>query len=203
MLDYSIFYNKKMFEDVLMIVFNNSAVPSRKEKMNDNIWFIYCGNELVGINIFNISNYIKIHANGLIPLPNKKFIDVLNSILKQVNFEALPYKENSGFIVGKIISCVEHEESNHLHILKVDIGSKVLDIVCGATNVKQDEIVVVATINTTMFDGSKIVKGNLLGVDSYGMCCSERELHLTSDQGKHELLLLDDTYKIGSDFFSY
>ena len=199
-MNYSLFYNKEMFGDVLMIVFDNETIPTSKI-INDDLVKIYNGNNLIGINIFNFSKYAKIKAEGLIPLPFEKLVDVINVILKENELEPLPYKEKSGFAVGKIISCEEHEESSHLHILKVDIGTEVLDIVCGANNVKEGIYVVVATVGTTMFDGTRIKKGNLLGVDSYGMCCSERELNLTKDQTKRGLLILDETYKIGEDFF--
>ena len=200
-MEYSLFYNKEKIGDVLMIVFNEEAIPTKIVK-EDNLVKIYKMNDLIGINIFNILDSIKIHANGLIPLPVNQLIDVINEMLVKHNLEPLPYKRSSGFVIGKIISCMPHEESEHLHILKVNVGDEVLDIVCGASNVENGEIVVVAKIGTTMFDGSKIKKGNLLGVDSYGMCCSERELNLTNDQNKHGLLLLDDSFKPGEDFFS-
>ncbi|MEG1222633.1 MAG: DUF4479 domain-containing protein, partial [Bacilli bacterium] len=89
----------------------------------------------------------------------------------------------------------------HLHVLKVDVGNEVLDIVCGASNVSNGAVVVVATSGTVMFDGTEIKPGKLLGITSNGMCCSERELNLTKEQDKRGLLLLDDTYQIGADFF--
>lgn len=199
-MNYALFYNKQKFGDLLMIVFDQKSIPTSTVKEGDLIK-IYNGDELIGINIFGISKIIKIKANGLIPFPNKIFIDVLNTILTQHSLPTLESKKNSGFIIGRIVSCIEHEESSHLHILKVDIGEQVLDIVCGAANVAVGEIVVVATIGTYMFDGTMIEKGNLLGVDSYGMCCSERELNLTDDKERRGLLLLDESYKIGSDFF--
>lgn len=198
---YSLFYNYKLLGDILFIIFDNEKIPNNVVK-EDNVTKIYYQDNLIGVNIFNFSKIIKIKANGLIPLPNKELINVINSILSQHNIDNLPYKEESGFKIGKILSVEEHPESDHLHILKVDIGSEILDIVCGAYNVKVDAIVVVATLGTTMFDGSVIKKGKLLGVESNGMCCSEKELNLTDDQTKRGLLILDDTYKIGSDFFA-
>ena len=53
-----------------------------------------------------------------------------------------------------------------------------------------------------MFDGTVIKSGKLLGETSNGMCCSERELNLTDDQTKRGLLLLDESYQIGADFFN-
>lgn len=199
-MNYSLFYNLKLIGDILLIILDEEIIPNRKEKMDEDVVFIYHDDNLVGINIFNFSKLIKIKSTGLIPLPNDQFIDVINSRLKKFNF-ILPYKKESGFKIGKIIELEEHPESSHLHLLKVDIGSEVLDIVCGASNVSIGVVVVVATIGTTMFDGSLIKKGKLLGYESYGMCCSERELNLTNDQNKRGLLILDDTYKLGEDFF--
>lgn len=198
---YSLFYNYKLLGDILFIIYDNELIPTSKEVDYD-VTKIYYQEKLIGINIFNFSKIIKIKANGLIPLPNNELIDVINSVLKNHNLESLPYKNESGFKIGKIISLEEHPESDHLHILKVDIGSEILDIVCGASNVSLNAIVVVATLGTTMFDGSVIKKGKLLGIESNGMCCSERELNLTTDQIKRGLLLLDDSYKLGSDFFA-
>lgn len=199
-MNYSLFYNLKLIGDILLIILDEEIIPNRKEKMDEDVVFIYHDDNLVGINIFNFSKLIKIKSTGLISLPNDQFIDVINSRLKKFNF-ILPYKKESGFKIGKIIELEEHPESSHLHLLKVDIGSEVLDIVCGASNVSIGTVVVVATIGTTMFDGSLIKKGKLLGYESYGMCCSERELNLTNDQNKRGLLILDDTYKLGEDFF--
>lgn len=199
-MNYSLFYNLKLIGDILLIILDEEIIPNRKEKMDEDVVFIYHDDNLVGINIFNFSKLIKIKSTGLIPLPNDQFIDVINSRLKKFNF-ILPYKKESGFKIGKIIELEEHPESSHLHLLKVDIGSEVLDIVCGASNVSIGAVVVVATIGTTMFDGSLIKKGKLLGYESYGMCCSERELNLTNDQNKRGLLILDDRYKLGEDFF--
>lgn len=199
-MNYSLFYNLKLIGDILLIILDEEIIPNRKEKMDEDVVFIYHDDNLVGINIFNFSKLIKIKSTGLIPLPNDQFIDVINSRLKKFNF-ILPYKKESGFKIGKIIELEDHPESSHLHLLKVDIGSEVLDIVCGASNVSIGAVVVAATIGTTMFDGSLIKKGKLLGYESYGMCCSERELNLTNDQNKRGLLILDDTYKLGEDFF--
>lgn len=197
---YSLFYNKDLIGDVLMIVYNQGKIPNKSIK-EENIVKIYSDDELIGINIFNISSIVKIHAKGLIPLPANEFVDVINTLLAQHNLDKLEYKKESGFKIGKVISCDEHPESDHLHILKVDVGNEILDIVCGANNVAVNKIVVVATLGTMMFDGSTIETGKLLGVVSNGMCCSERELNLTKDQTKRGLLLLDEDVKIGSDFF--
>ena len=199
-MEYSLFYNYKLIGDVLMIVYDQEKIPTSKVE-EDNVVKIYYNDTLIGVNIFNFSSIVKVKSKGLIPLPNDALIDVINTILEGHNIEKLPYKKESGFRIGKILSVEEHPESTHLHILKVDVGSEILDIVCGAANVKENAVVVVATIGTTMFDGTVIKPGKLLGEVSNGMCCSERELNLIDDQTKRGLLILDETYTIGADFF--
>lgn len=200
MKDYAIFYNYHTIGDVLLIVSDLETKPNRVVK-NGDVTSLYLDDKLIGINIFNISNVLKIKSNGLIVLPLKEMIDVINNILINANVETLEYKKESGFKVGKVLTCEEHPDSDHMHVLTVDIGSEVLDIVCGAPNVKEDQKVVVATLGTTMFDGKKIVPSSLRGIKSNGMLCSPRELHLEGAPNVRGILVLDDDAIIGEDFF--
>lgn len=200
MKDYAIFYNYHTIGDVLLIISDLETKPNRVVK-NGDVTSLYLDDKLIGINIFNISNVLKIKSNGLIVLPLKEMIDVINNILINANVETLEYKKESGFKVGKVLTCEEHPDSNHMHVLTVDIGSEVLDIVCGAPNVKEGQKVVVATVGTTMFDGKKIVPSSLRGIKSNGMLCSPRELHLEGAPNVRGILVLDDDAIIGEDFF--
>lgn len=200
MKDYAIFYNYHTIGDVLLIISDLETKPNRVIK-NGDVTSLYLDDKLIGINIFNISNVLKIKSNGLIVLPLKKMIDVINNILINANVETLEYKKESGFKVGKVLTCEEHPDSDHMHVLTVDIGSEVLDIVCGAPNVKEGQKVVVATLGTTMFDGKKIVPSSLRGIKSNGMLCSPRELHLEGAPNVRGILVLDDDAIIDEDFF--
>lgn len=200
MKDYAIFYNYHTIGDVLLIISDLETKPNRVVK-NGDVTSLYLDDKLIGINIFNISNVLKIKSNGLIVLPLKEMIDVINNILINANVETLEYKKESGFKVGKVLTCEEHPDSDHMHVLTVDIGSEVLDIVCGAPNVKEGQKVVVATLGTTMFDGKKIVPSSLRGIKSNGMLCSPRELHLEGAPNVRGILVLDDDTIIGEDFF--
>ena len=200
MKDYAIFYNYHTIGDVLLIISDLETKPNRVIK-NGDVTSLYLDDKLIGINIFNISNVLKIKSNGLIVLPLKEMIDVINNILINANVETLEYKKESGFKVGKVLTCEEHPDSDHMHVLTVDIGSEVLDIVCGAPNVKEGQKVVVATLETTMFDGKKIVPSSLRGIKSNGMLCSPRELHLEGAPNVRGILVLDDDATIGEDFF--
>lgn len=200
MKDFAIFYNYHTIGDVLLIISDLETKPNRVVK-NGDVTSLYLDDKLIGINIFNISNVLKIKSNGLIVLPLKEMIDVINNILINANVETLDYKKESGFKVGKVLTCEEHPDSDHMHVLTVDIGSEVLDIVCGAPNVKEGQKVVVATLGTTMFDGKKIVPSSLRGIKSNGMLCSPRELHLEGAPNVRGILVLDDDAIIGEDFF--
>lgn len=93
-----------------------------------------------------------------------------------------PYDAIASIVVGHVVECVDHPESDHLHICKVDAGQgELLDIVCGAPNVAAGQKVPVALVGTTMPGGLVIKKAKLRGAPSCGMICSERELGLTED----------------------
>lgn len=93
-----------------------------------------------------------------------------------------------GLVVGEVLTCEPHPDSDHLHVTTVDVGGeRPLDIVCGAANVAAGQKVVVATIGTTLYSGEEsftIKKSKLRGVVSEGMICAEDEIGLgTSHDG--------------------
>ncbi len=88
--------------------------------------------------------------------------------------------EISNVVVGKILSIVPHQDSDHLVICQVDIGeSEPIQIVTGASNLTVGDLVPAALNNSTLPGGIKIQKGKLRGVESNGMLCSLGELGLT------------------------
>lgn len=86
----------------------------------------------------------------------------------------------AGIVIGKVLTCCEHPDSDHLHITTVELGEGPVQIVCGAPNVAAGQTVVVATVGTTLYgpDGSsfKIKKSKIRGVESFGMICAEDEI---------------------------
>ena len=100
----------------------------------------------------------------------------------------------SGLVVGDVLTCVEHPDSDHLHITTVDLGDgAATQIVCGAPNVAAGQHVIVATVGTKLYDGDKeftIKKSKIRGVESNGMICAEDEIGVgTSHDGIIELPL--------------
>jgi phenylalanyl-tRNA synthetase beta chain len=99
-----------------------------------------------------------------------------------------------GLVVGKVLTCVPHPDSDHLHFTTVDLGDgNPVTIVCGAPNIAAGQHVIVATVGTTLYDGDKefkIKKSKIRGVESFGMICAEDEIGVgTSHAGTIELPL--------------
>lgn len=85
-----------------------------------------------------------------------------------------------GLVVGHVLSCETHPNSDHMHVCQVDLGTESpQQIVCGAPNVAAGQKVIVATIGTKLYDGDQcftIKKSKLRGVESFGMICAEDEI---------------------------
>ena len=89
-------------------------------------------------------------------------------------------EDTKGVIVAKILNVENHPTSKKLHLLKVDTGSGIVDIVCGAPNVREGMKVALATSGGAVC-GHEIKPATIAGFTSYGMCCSEAELGISDD----------------------
>lgn len=110
-----------------------------------------------------------------------------------------------GIVIGHVLTCVEHPDSDHLHVTTVDLGDgQPTQIVCGAPNVAAGQTVVVATVGTTLYDGDKefkIKKSKIRGVESMGMICAEDEIGVgTSHDG---IIVITDAVKPGTPAAEY
>ncbi len=107
-------------------------------------------------------------------------------------------------VVGKILTVRKHENSDHMVICDVDVGeAETVQIVTGAPNVHEGDLVPVAKVGAKLPGGITIKKGKLRGVDSCGMCCSGPELgvpeYLYPSVGDKGLLIFHEDYKPGTD----
>lgn len=88
----------------------------------------------------------------------------------------------AGVVVAQVLECVEHPDSDHLHITKVDDGSpEPVTVVCGAPNVAAGQKVLFARIGTVLPGDFKIKKSKIRGVESFGMICAQDELGIGTD----------------------
>lgn len=112
--------------------------------------------------------------------------------------------EIKNVVVGKLLSVVPHENSDHLVVCQVDVGQEQpIQIVTGAPNVKAGDIVPVALCGAELPNGVKIKKGKLRGVESNGMLCSLGELGLTVHDFPYAIadgiFLIQEDCQIGQD----
>lgn len=85
-----------------------------------------------------------------------------------------------GLVIGEVLTCENHPDSDHLHITTINIGQNTpLQVVCGASNVAAGQKVVVALVGTKLYSGEEsftIKKSKIRGVESFGMICAEDEI---------------------------
>lgn len=118
----------------------------------------------------------------------EEICDILTSIGLEVGgceeFESIK-GGLAGLVVGQVLTCEPHPNSDHLHITTVDLGTGSPEqIVCGAPNVAAGQKVVVATVGTTLYNGDEeivIKKSKIRGVASNGMICAEDEIGVGTD----------------------
>lgn len=105
-----------------------------------------------------------------------------------------------GLVVGEVLTCVDHPNSDHLHVTTVNVGKEEpLQIVCGAANVAAGQKVIVALVGTTLYSGEEsftIKKSKIRGEESFGMICAEDEIGIgTSHDG---IIVLPSEAKVGT-----
>jgi len=122
-----------------------------------------------------IKDYVDLEGVDL-----KKLINQFTLSCAEVEGYEVKGENVKGVITAKITSVENHPNSKKLHLLKLDTGSEILDIVCGAPNVREGMIVPLAVIGSEV-SGITIGKATLGGCDSYGMCCSAKELGFSDD----------------------
>lgn len=110
-----------------------------------------------------------------------------------------------GLVIGKVLTCDPHPNSDHLHITTVDLGAgDPQTIVCGAPNVAAGQTVVVATLGTVLYDGDKefqIKKSKIRGVESNGMICAEDEIGI--GESHDGIMVLPDSVAAGTPAAQY
>lgn len=124
-------------------------------------------------------NWIKdyVDLSGIEPEELVKRFNLSTAEIEDVEYKG---KDIQNVVFGKVLSVENHPQSDHLHILKVDVGDEQLQIVCGAPNVYEGMVTAVCKVGGSVLAG-KIKVGKLAGIESYGMCCAEAELGIGSD----------------------
>ena len=189
MKDYALFYSYKTIGDVLLVVFDNSLKPTSKKTINK-ITVIYNEDKIIGYNIFDIKDIVRIRSNGLIYYPSEQFLNVVNSMLKNAGLPILEKKENSGYFIGEV-------ESIDGSIVEIR-GNEELLATCNQ-QLKVGNKIVYATVGTYLNNGEVVKEANVNGKAINGHICTNRELGINDDDN---ILLLEEDDKVGTDFFS-
>ncbi|PKK97306.1 MAG: phenylalanine--tRNA ligase subunit beta [Tenericutes bacterium HGW-Tenericutes-3] len=114
----------------------------------------------------------------------KEWVNIPENILEVTNQKIIevesfgPLNESTDLVIGHVLTCEDHPNSDHLHVTTVDLGDRVDQIVCGAENVAKGQYVIVAQVGTVLPGDFKIKASKIRGEASNGMICSLKELGL-------------------------
>lgn len=173
----NLFYNEQGMGDVLVVTLTNGDVIKTETK-GDVTQLFDSENNCVGMNIF--------HAKSHFSWVEERYLD--KRAYKQ---EVVAYMQTQGvegafqpeacFVIGHVQTAEKHPDSEKLSVCQVNIGTEVLQIVCGAKNVASDQYVVVARPGAQLKSGLFIVPSVLRKVASNGMICSKKELDIDGE----------------------
>ncbi|MDD6878751.1 MAG: phenylalanine--tRNA ligase subunit beta [bacterium] len=148
-------------------------------------------------------NWVKDYVN----LDDVDLKDLANKITKAgVNVEKVIENKIDNLVIGKVLECINHPDSDHLHVCKVDTGSEILQIVCGAPNVRVGLKVIVSLVGAIL-PGNFVIKPSIIrGIESKGMLCALSELGLeeeTPENRKKGIYEMPIDAPIGKDPLEY
>ena len=186
MRSYGIYYSYKAIGDVVIVMFDN--LPATRSENKGRVTVIYNGNNVIGYNIYNVKEVIKIKNEGLIHLPSSALVEVLNTMLINAEVTPLDIFEHSGYYTAQVV-----EINGDLITLSTGINTY-------ATKSKQplkvNDKVVLAKAGTHLASGEIVKDEN--GVNAY--ICTYSELGINADNDN--VLVLEDDIELGKDFFS-
>lgn len=138
--------------------------------------------------------------NEFVPVDvdDRTFAEDMTLSGSKVEITEIESEEISNVVVGRVVEIKRHENSDHMWICQVDVGEEApIQIVTGAQNVSQGDLVPVAKHNSTLPGGVKITKGKLRGEESNGMLCSYKELGMTDNDWPYSVV--DGIFLLNSD----
>ena len=145
-------------------------------------------------------SWLRTYVNPAIS--SEEFQDALTMHGLEVDEARKAAPDFTGVVIAEVVECRDHENSDHLHVCQVNAGTgELIQIVCGAPNVRAGVRVPCAMVGAELPGGFKIKKAKLRGVPSNGMLCSARELGVSEDHDG--LWLLPEDAPIGEDIRKY
>ena len=148
-----------------------------------------------------LSQYIDLKGKSVNELD-----DIFSLQLTEVE-EKYPLSSATNLMVGKVLECADHPDSDHLHICQVELADGVSQIVCGAPNVCAGIKVIVALPGAVLPGNFKIKASKVRGVESNGMICSLQELGIedkyVEEEYRNGIYILEDDAPVGANASSY
>lgn len=197
-------YNPEHVGDVLLvIVADDHGKENQVERKGDvaKITTVEDG-QVVAWNLFNASQHLdSLTGSGQITLTAEQVAQVNHELNVEGFSETIEADQAPKLVVGFVKSCKKHPDSDHLSITQTEVDhGELLQIVCGAPNIKAGQKVVVAKPGAMMPDGLIIWPGVLRGIESFGMICSASELRMPEAPKKKGILELPFDAVVGSPF---
>ncbi|EOI06880.1 tRNA-binding domain-containing protein [Enterococcus moraviensis ATCC BAA-383] len=197
-------YNKEHVGDVLMVIVSDDKGLDNQVERKGNVARVSVveDDQTVAWNIFEASAVLgDIKGVGQIELTDEQLTKVNEELARAGFSETLVNETDPKIVIGFVKSCKKHPDSDHLSITQTEVNNgEVLQIVCGAPNIKAGQKVVVAKPGAMMPDGLMIWPGILRGVESFGMICSAGELRLPDAPAKKGILELPFDAVVGDAF---
>ena len=144
--------------------------------------------------------------NDYVKVKDKNPKEIANLVTKSgINIEKITMQSIENLTVGKVVSKMPHPDSDHLNVCMVDLGKEIVQIVCGAPNVLENQKVIVSKIGAILPGDFEIKKSTIRGVESNGMICSLGELGLEDKEANYHkgIHVLPSDAIIGSNPFTY
>src|SRR5574344_453839 len=155
-----------------------------------------------------VNNMISLEwVNDYVDIKNENLKELAVKITKAgVNIERVVTNHIDNLVVGEVLDCIPHPDSDHLHVCQVNVGNKTIQIVCGAPNVRKGLKVIVSLPGAILPGDFEIKPGKIRGVESNGMICALYELGLeakTEESYNRGIEELKSDAPVGEDAIKY
>lgn len=198
-------YNEKGLNDTLLCILEkqNEQLEIEYDVIGD-VSILKQAEQIVGINIAQAKTKFKSLITGVCLQNEVKLEQEVNAFLQEQTI-TIPTSHSlvQKFVIGYVTEKQAHPDSDKLSVCQVDVGVQILQIVCGAANVAEQQKVIVAQSGCMMPTGLIIEPSVLRKVASNGMICSGRELNLPEQYQTPGIMVLPETAPIGGEFFTY
>ena len=189
MKDYSIYYSYKSLGDVIVVIFDDEKVTTRTEQKG-RVVVIYNNDEIIGYNILDVKDIIKIKSSGLIYFPTPEMIGVINSILSNEKLPTLDYVTESGYYVAEIV------EINN-DVVTLSLGNETVHALM-KKGLKVGDKVVVVKAGQRLNSGDIVRTSDKNGTLIDGHICTNRDLTIEDND---DYFVIDEELENGQDFF--